>query len=354
MRVGPGLFPAQAGSSVTGTSPQRPAPGAAGRRHERRGCPPAMAARAAGIGPRRVTERHLRWCRCTRTVNPLHSGPLTPARAPARRAPDRPGPPPVRETGCPTPRSAPAPQLRRAFLDFFAGHGHAEVPSSPLVPHGDPTLMFTTAGMVQFKPYYSATGDVPYTRATSVQKCLRLTDLDNVGLTPRHDTFFEMLGNFSFGPTREGRLLQGRGDRLRVGVRHEGARAAEGPAVRLDLRRRARRAARRRGGGAVGEAGAGEGPPGRARPRRTTSGDRPAARARAGRAARSTSTWARSGPTTCPRARSGARRPGDPGDRYMEFWNLVFPQFDAQADGTLDAAPESRASTRAWASSGWR
>ena len=94
--------------------------------------------------------------------------------------------------------------LRRAFLDFFIRNGHTEVPSSPLVPHGDPTLMFTTAGMVQFKPYYSATGDVPYTRATSVQKCLRLTDLDNVGLTPRHDTFFEMLGNFSFGPKSKG------------------------------------------------------------------------------------------------------------------------------------------------------
>ena len=65
-------------------------------------------------------------------------------------------------------------ELRRAFLDFFVRHGHTEVASSPLVPHGDPTLMFTTAGMVQFKPYYTATGDVPYTRATSVQKCLRL------------------------------------------------------------------------------------------------------------------------------------------------------------------------------------
>src|SRR5436190_8489807 len=96
-----------------------------------------------------------------------------------------------------------AAELRRAFLDFFIGHGHTDVPSAPLVPN-DPTLLFTTAGMVQFKPYYTAAGDVPYTRAVSVQKCLRLTDLDNVGMTPRHDTFFEMLGNFSFGPREKG------------------------------------------------------------------------------------------------------------------------------------------------------
>ena len=70
-------------------------------------------------------------------------------------------PPPSRP-----PSGTSAAELRRAFLDFFVLHGHVEVHSSPLVPHGDPTLMFTTAGMVQFKPYYAAGGDVPYTRAT--------------------------------------------------------------------------------------------------------------------------------------------------------------------------------------------
>src|SRR5438128_3710340 len=73
-----------------------------------------------------------------------------------------------------------AAELRRTFLDFFATRDHTVVPSAPLVPN-DPTLLFTTAGMVQFKAFYTAGDDVPYTRAVSVQKCLRLTDLENVG-----------------------------------------------------------------------------------------------------------------------------------------------------------------------------
>ena len=94
-------------------------------------------------------------------------------------------------------------QLREAFVRFFQKHGHTAVPSAPLVPRDDPTLLFTNAGMVQFKGVFLGEEARPYTRAVSVQKCLRAggkhNDLENVGRTQRHHTFFEMLGNFSFG-----------------------------------------------------------------------------------------------------------------------------------------------------------
>src|SRR5258705_2343152 len=97
----------------------------------------------------------------------------------------------------------PGHEIRRQFLEFFAERGPRVVPSSSLVPSSDPTMLFTNAGMNQFKDVFTGQEQRDYSRATSAQKCVRAggkhNDLENVGYTRRHQTFFEMLGNFSFG-----------------------------------------------------------------------------------------------------------------------------------------------------------
>src|ERR1041385_8526954 len=256
--------------------------------------------------------------------------PALPARHGSERARVVPGDPRL----SPTSSLKTGAELRRAFLDFFVQRGHVEVPSSPLVPHGDATMLFTTAGMVQFKPYYSSGGDVPYTRATSVQKCLRLTDLENVGYTPRHDTFFEMLGNFSFGPRAKGAYFKEEA----AAFAWEFTTGVLGlPKERLFVSIFG------------GEPGV---------PRDDEAG---ALWKKLGVAAdhivalgRKDNFWGPAGgtgacgpcseiyfdlgekrPDYLPPGAFWGEPPVDPGDRYMEFWNLVFPQFDAQADGTL-------------------
>jgi alanyl-tRNA synthetase len=102
--------------------------------------------------------------------------------------------------------------IRAAFLNYFAKNGHEVVPSSPLVPRNDPTLLFTNAGMVQFKNVFTGAEKRAYSRATTAQKCVRAggkhNDLENVGYTARHHTFFEMLGNFSFGDYFKDRAIE--------------------------------------------------------------------------------------------------------------------------------------------------
>src|SRR3981081_150446 len=103
-------------------------------------------------------------------------------------------------------------EIRRTFLDYFAANGHMIVSSSPLVPRNDPTLMFTNAGMVQFKNVFTGLEKRDYSRAATSQKCVRAggkhNDLENVGYTARHHTFFEMLGNFSFGDYFKDRAIE--------------------------------------------------------------------------------------------------------------------------------------------------
>jgi len=219
-----------------------------------------------------------------------------------------------------------ASELRARFRDFFASRGHTVVPSSPLAPLGDPTLLFTTAGMVQFKPYYGLDPDrLPYRRACSIQKCVRLTDLENVGKTPRHDTFFEMLGNFSFGDYFKREAIEFAWDfcigelELPVEKLHVSIFNGEGGIAPVDEEARGYWIAKGVPADHIVEMGRKDnfwGPAGGT-----------------GACGPCSEIYFDLGPGVC--TCGGGCKAGDDCPRYMEFWNLVFPQYDAQADGSM-------------------
>jgi alanyl-tRNA synthetase len=216
--------------------------------------------------------------------------------------------------------------IRRSFCEFFKKQDHTIVASSPLVPPDDPTLLFTTAGMVQFKPLYSGLQDLPYTRAASVQKCMRAggkgSDLENVGRTVRHHTFFEMLGNFSFGDYFKQEALSWAWEystqvaglnphRIYASVFRDDDEAWDiwTKQIGLPESRMVRLQEKDNFWGPAGETGA-------CGPCSELYYDR----------------GEQYGPgLTFQKATTEDR---DPGSRYLEFWNCVFPQFDQQKDGS--------------------
>src|SRR5215470_8358966 len=226
-------------------------------------------------------------------------------------------------------------EIRSSFLKYFERNGHRIVPSSPLVPHNDPTLLFTNAGMNQFKDVFLGKETRDYTRATTVQKCMRVSgkhnDLDNVGPSLRHHTFFEMLGNFSFGDyfkrdaipfawkllTEEWKLPA---DRLSTTV-FRGDAAVPRDDEAYDIWRTFLPVQR------IGELGAADnfwqmgdtGPCGRC----------------------SEIYYSRGAEVGCPEEASGGACRGleCSCDRFVEIWNNVFMEFDRQIDGILNPLP---------------
>jgi alanyl-tRNA synthetase len=222
-------------------------------------------------------------------------------------------------------------ELRQAFLDFFSDHGHEVVASSPLVPGNDPTLLFTNAGMVQFKDVFLGDDKRSYSTAASSQRCVRAggkhNDLENVGYTARHHTFFEMLGNFSFGDYFKREAIQYAWDfltntlglpeeRLWVTVFEDDDEAADIwlKEMKVDPKRFSRLGAKDNFW-AMGDTGP-------------------------------------CGPCSEIFFDHGEKVPGGPpgspdedGDRYVEIWNLVFMQFDRSAGGEMKPLPKPSVDT---------
>ena len=222
------------------------------------------------------------------------------------------------------PRALKTQQIREEFIRFFVERGHRAVPSSPLVPLDDPTLLFTSAGMVQFKPMFARPDQAEYPRAASIQKCFRATDLERVGHTPRHLSFFEMLGNFSFGDyfKREAiawawefvtEVLKMDSSKIWASVYFEDDEAALiwEREVGLPADRIVRLGKKDNFWGPAGTTGA-CGPS-------------------------SEIYWDLGPELACGRADC---KPGCECDRYQEFWNLVFPQFNMDETGTLHPLPK--------------
>ena len=214
-------------------------------------------------------------------------------------------------------------ELRRTFLKFFLERGHKHLPMAPLVPLDDPTLLFTSAGMVQFKPYYSSPESPPTRRAVTVQRCLRLTDIENVGTTVRHATFFEMLGNFSFGDYFKKEAIEWSwefttqvlgmpAERLYPSVFRKDDEAFDlwTKHIGLPAKRVVRLDEKDNFWGPAGGAGA-CGPC-------------------------SEIYWDMGPGTGCGRPECA---PGCDCERYLEFWNLVFPQFDQAPTGERSPLP---------------
>ncbi len=230
-------------------------------------------------------------------------------------------------------------EIRQKFLDYFQRYQHQKVPSSPLVPANDPTLLFTNAGMVQFKDVFLGAEKRPYTRATSSQRCVRAggkhNDLENVGYTARHHTFFEMLGNFSFGDYFKQEAIEYAWEFLTKELGLPPAKlwitvyADDDEAADIWLNH-------------IG-----------VDPERFTRiGDKPG-----GKRYESDNFWAMGDTGPCgpcteifydhgPEIAGGP--PGTPeedGDRYIEIWNLVFMQYDRQPDGSMQPLPKPSVDT---------
>jgi len=212
-------------------------------------------------------------------------------------------------------------KLRALWIDYFRKNGHEHLPSASLIPAGDPTLLFTTAGMVQFKPYFAGTQEPPARRVVTIQKCLRTTDLETVGKTERHCTFFEMLGNFSFGDyfkreairfawefSRDHLKITPERIHITIHLDDDEAYTIWNEEIGVPAERIIRLGKEHNWWGPAGDSGA-------CGPCSELYLDRGAERCTC------------VDPKTC--------KPGSDCDRFMEYWNIVFNQFHQDTSGNL-------------------